>query len=145
MLVLFRAPPIIPYYAVILVAQISGIHSSNIGARAYQISANQQVTANNNMSGTFLYFAYGSNLLADRIHINNPSAKRAGIGKIEVNKFTLFNIAYRLVSLQGYELDFITFSKRWRGNSATIVNRPGSHVWGALWEINNEDMVALDR
>lgn len=33
---------------------------------------------------TFFYFAYGSNLLAQRIHINNPSAVRVGIGKLNV-------------------------------------------------------------
>lgn len=36
------------------------------------------------MSGKFLYFAYGSNLLSKRIHINNPSAVRAGIAKLKV-------------------------------------------------------------
>lgn len=33
---------------------------------------------------TFVYFAYGSNLLAQRIHIQNPSAVRIGIGKLNV-------------------------------------------------------------
>lgn len=33
---------------------------------------------------TFLYFAYGSNLLAQRILMNNPSAVRIGIGKLNV-------------------------------------------------------------
>lgn len=37
------------------------------------------------MGGKFLYFAYGSNLLQKRIHINNPSAVRAGIGKLKVS------------------------------------------------------------
>ncbi|GFO05817.1 gamma-glutamylcyclotransferase [Plakobranchus ocellatus] len=33
---------------------------------------------------TFKYFAYGSNLLCERILINNPSAKFYGIGKLSV-------------------------------------------------------------
>jgi gamma-glutamylcyclotransferase len=37
------------------------------------------------MGSTFLYFAYGSNLLTKRIHINNPSAVRVGIGKLMVH------------------------------------------------------------
>lgn len=37
----------------------------------------------------FLYFAYGSNLLKERIHINNPSAKMIGVGKLKV-KFVAF-------------------------------------------------------
>ncbi|XP_044754513.1 gamma-glutamylcyclotransferase-like [Coccinella septempunctata] len=79
------------------------------------------------MSGKFLYFAYGSNLLQKRIHINNPSAVRAGIGK-----------------LKDYTLDFNTYSKRWRGASATIVKKKGAHVWGALWTLDNEHMSTLD-
>ena len=31
---------------------------------------------------TFLYFAYGSNLLTERIHINNPSAVFKNIAKL---------------------------------------------------------------
>lgn len=78
--------------------------------------------------GKFLYFAYGSNLLAKRIHINNPTAIRKGAGK-----------------LPNYRLDFITYSNSWKGASATIVPTPGNMVWGALWEIDQEDMQSLDR
>ncbi|XP_018575000.1 gamma-glutamylcyclotransferase-like isoform X2 [Anoplophora glabripennis] len=79
------------------------------------------------MVGKFLYFAYGSNLLEQRIHINNPTAVRHGIGK-----------------LQDYQLDFVTYSKIWKGASATIVPKKDSHVWGALWEIDMVDMEHLD-
>ncbi|XP_042222221.1 gamma-glutamylcyclotransferase-like [Homarus americanus] len=75
----------------------------------------------------FLYFAYGSNLLKERIHINNPSAKMIDIGK-----------------LWGYRLDFNYFSQRWQGSAATIVEDPGNHLYGVLWEIGNEDMAKLD-
>lgn len=34
---------------------------------------------------TFLYFAYGSNLLKKRIRINNPSAEFIGTGKLDVS------------------------------------------------------------
>lgn len=74
-----------------------------------------------------MYFAYGSNLLQKRIHINNPSAKRAGIGK-----------------LNNYKLDFIRYSTRWKGASATIVPNKESTVWGAIWEIDVEHMTSLD-
>lgn len=33
---------------------------------------------------TFLYFAYGSNLLGKRIHIQNPTAVRYGTGRVKV-------------------------------------------------------------
>ncbi|XP_035448825.1 gamma-glutamylcyclotransferase [Spodoptera frugiperda] len=77
---------------------------------------------------TFLYFAYGSNLLKRRIHINNPSAKFLGIGRLD-----------------NHLLDFIKYSEHWRGTSATIVPNPGSHVWGAIWRLHNDDMPALDK
>lgn len=34
---------------------------------------------------TFMYFAYGSNLLKRRIRINNPSAEFVGIGRLYVS------------------------------------------------------------
>lgn len=34
---------------------------------------------------SFLYFAYGSNLSTERIHINNPSAKSIAIAKLDVS------------------------------------------------------------
>ncbi|XP_063610195.1 gamma-glutamylcyclotransferase-like [Penaeus indicus] len=76
----------------------------------------------------FLYFAYGSNLLTERIHINNPSAKMVDIGK-----------------LKDFRLDFNYFSQRWQGAAATIVEDPGNHLYGVLWEIANEDMKHLDK
>ena len=35
---------------------------------------------------TFLYFAFGSNLLTERIHINNPSAVFRSIAKLGEHK-----------------------------------------------------------
>ncbi|XP_044000950.1 gamma-glutamylcyclotransferase-like [Aphidius gifuensis] len=80
------------------------------------------------MSNKFLYFAYGSNLLDKRIHINNPTAQRQDIGRIE-----------------NFRLDFMRFSNRWKGASATIVPTPGAHVWGAIWEIGIENLKDLDQ
>ncbi|XP_062524474.1 uncharacterized protein LOC101743698 [Bombyx mori] len=75
----------------------------------------------------FLYFAYGSNLLAKRIHINNPTA-----------------IFYSTAKLQDYRLDFNMYTELWNGNAATIVEDPGEYVWGDLWLINNSDLKSLD-
>lgn len=80
------------------------------------------------MSNTFSYFAYGSNLLANRIHVNNPTAVRAGTGKLD-----------------NYRLDFIRFAKYWKGAIATIVPTTGEVVWGAIWEISMDDLPKLDR
>lgn len=37
------------------------------------------------------------------------------------------------------------YSENWRGTSATIIPKKDSHVWGAIWRVNNADMDALDR
>ncbi|XP_050310247.1 gamma-glutamylcyclotransferase-like [Anthonomus grandis grandis] len=78
-------------------------------------------------AGKFLYFAYGSNLLKQRIHIQNPSAERAGIG-----------------FLKDYQISFVTHSKRWQGASATIIPKKSRVVWGALWYLDNSHMESLD-
>ncbi|XP_047117654.1 gamma-glutamylcyclotransferase-like [Schistocerca piceifrons] len=80
------------------------------------------------MGGKFFYFAYGSNLLAKRIHINNPSAIRISAAK-----------------LKDFRLDFGTWAERWRGAVATLVPEQGKHVWGAVWEIDKSNLADLDR
>ena len=77
---------------------------------------------------TFLYFAYGSNLLTDRIRINNPSAR-------------VRNIAL----LRNHKLDFNNLSKRWGGAVATIIPHKEELVWGVLWELDMEHQASLDK
>jgi hypothetical protein len=50
------------------------------------------------MTKRVLYFAYGSNLLCERIHINIPSAVRKEIGKLEAS----FKIQNAFLSWQRY-------------------------------------------
>lgn len=76
---------------------------------------------------TFLYFAYGSNLLEARLLLDNPTAIRYGIGK-----------------LNDYRLDFNIYSQRWQGASATIAPKANGHVWGAVWQMNVDDIEHLD-
>lgn len=80
------------------------------------------------MSDTFDYFAYGSNLLTNRIRVNNPSAVRVGIGKLE-----------------NYRLDFVRYAKYWKGAIATIIPTAGETVWGAIWKISMNDLPRLDK
>jgi gamma-glutamylcyclotransferase len=77
---------------------------------------------------TFLYFGYGSNLLRQRILLQNPSA--------------VFDTIARL---DNYKLDFNYPSKTWNGAAATIIESQGDHVWGAVWCINISDMPNLDK
>lgn len=68
-------------------------------------------------ANTFLYFAYGSNLLMKRIHINNPSASRAGIARLKVRiiynilncnpflfKHQLFRLVKGSIEVERYEM-----------------------------------------
>lgn len=66
-------------------------------------------------------------MLTKRIHINNPTAVRKDIG-----------------FLKDYRLDFLTYSKRWGGCSATIVPTENYVVWGAVWELDECNMCTLD-
>ncbi|XP_030567926.1 gamma-glutamylcyclotransferase-like [Drosophila novamexicana] len=76
----------------------------------------------------FYYFAFGSNMLAQRIHIQNPTAEIVGP-----------------VTLENYRLDFATLPfDRWDGAVATIVPTEGSILWGTLWEIDVINLADID-
>ncbi|XP_062980858.1 gamma-glutamylcyclotransferase [Elgaria multicarinata webbii] len=81
---------------------------------------------------TFLYFAYGSNLLRERILLKNPSV-----------------VFLTLAHLLDYKLAFGSHqgkpSSQWHGSTATIVYTPGDEVWGVVWKINSNDLYSLDR
>ncbi|XP_036394449.1 gamma-glutamylcyclotransferase b [Megalops cyprinoides] len=81
---------------------------------------------------TFLYFAYGSNLLKERLQLKNPSATVHCVAKLK---------DYRLVfgNHQGLPSD------RWHGGVATIEHSPGDEVWGVVWRMNVADLESLDR
>ncbi|XP_025114951.1 gamma-glutamylcyclotransferase-like [Pomacea canaliculata] len=79
-------------------------------------------------SKKFLYFAYGSNLLRERVMLNNPSATFKCIGKLE-----------------GYILTFKGSWSRWRGAAASISKKNDGHVWGVIWEVDLGDIENLDR
>jgi gamma-glutamylcyclotransferase (GGCT)/AIG2-like uncharacterized protein YtfP len=75
----------------------------------------------------FLYFAYGSNLDAARLHRSCPSARPQGAAR-----------------LADHRLRFPLASTRWGGGVADVVPAPGDEVWGALWLIDAVDAAALD-
>ncbi|VCW99139.1 unnamed protein product, partial [Gulo gulo] len=81
---------------------------------------------------SFLYFAYGSNLLTERIHLRNPSAAFCCVAR-----------------LQDYKLDFGNSqgktSETWHGGIATIFQSPGDEVWGVVWKMNKSNLSSLDK
>ncbi|XP_051949196.1 gamma-glutamylcyclotransferase-like [Xyrauchen texanus] len=83
-------------------------------------------------SACFWYFAYGSNLLKERLQLKNPSAVFHCIGTI-----------------QDYRLNFGLWGDctdcGWHGGVATIQESDGEEVWGVVWRIDNAHLNSLDR
>uniref|UniRef100_A0A8C6S305 Gamma-glutamylcyclotransferase a n=1 Tax=Neogobius melanostomus TaxID=47308 RepID=A0A8C6S305_9GOBI len=81
--------------------------------------------------GRFLYFAFGSNLLKQRLQFENPSASLYITGR-----------------LKDYELKFGFWANnvksRWHGAVATIEYCPGAEVWGVIWTMSNQHLSTLD-
>ncbi|XP_065255940.1 gamma-glutamylcyclotransferase [Emys orbicularis] len=81
---------------------------------------------------SFLYFAYGSNLLRERILLKNPSAT-----------------FYAVANLQDFKLVFGNHqgkaSSYWHGSTATIVQSPGDEVWGVVWKMNTSNLNSLNK
>ncbi|XP_010883448.1 gamma-glutamylcyclotransferase b [Esox lucius] len=80
---------------------------------------------------TFLYFAYGSNLLKERLQIKNPSATIHCVARLKAYKLVFGN--YKGLA-----------SERWHGGVATIENSPDDEVWGVVWRMNVSDLESLD-
>ncbi|XP_043825259.1 gamma-glutamylcyclotransferase [Dromiciops gliroides] len=80
----------------------------------------------------FLYFAYGSNLLKERLQLKNPSAEFFCVAK-----------------LQGFKVDFGNYkgvtSTSWHGGVATIVESRGDEVWGVVWKMHVKNISSLDK
>lgn len=108
---------------------------------------------------TFLYFAYGSNLLKERLQLKNPSAIVHCVARLKVKStmqlwqyavsLIMFNsILYTNLTLQDYKLVFGNHkglaSDRWHGGVATIEHSLGDEVWGVVWKMNISDLESLD-
>lgn len=80
--------------------------------------------------GQFLYFAFGSNLLKQRLQLKNPTAAFFTTGR-----------------LKDYELKFGFWgaeASSWHGGVATIEHCPGTEVWGVIWILSKENLSSLD-
>ncbi|KAL0984951.1 hypothetical protein UPYG_G00150930 [Umbra pygmaea] len=90
--------------------------------------------SNTSMSEYFMYFAYGSNMLKERLHLNNPSA-------VFVTTGSLKDYAIQF----GYWKKEFDNSNSWHGGVATIEESAGDLVWGVVWKMNKDDLTSLDR
>jgi hypothetical protein len=48
-------------------------------------------------------------------------------------------------SCQDYKLGFDFKSSRWCGCAATVTESPGSHVWGVVWALDQDQVHHLDK
>ncbi|KAM4689693.1 gamma-glutamylcyclotransferase [Discoglossus pictus] len=80
---------------------------------------------------SFYYFAYGSNLLKERILLSNPSASFHSIAKLQ-------NFKLAFGSHQGNR------NTRWHGGVATVVESDGDEVWGVVWKMDINCLDTLD-
>lgn len=78
---------------------------------------------------TLKYFAYGSNMLEERLRQRCPSARALAVSRLE-----------------GWALSLHKRSKDGSGK-ATIApsNKPGASVFGVLYEMDSDDLDPLDR
>ncbi|KAM9307478.1 gamma-glutamylcyclotransferase [Gastrophryne carolinensis] len=79
----------------------------------------------------FYYFAYGSNLLRERILLDNPSAAFHCIAMLKD-----FKLAFG--SHKGNQ------NSRWYGGVATVVESEGDEVWGVVWKMDLSCLNSLD-
>ncbi|OWF37950.1 gamma-glutamylcyclotransferase-like [Mizuhopecten yessoensis] len=83
-------------------------------------------------SETFLYFAYASNLLKERLQLENPSATFVAIGKLENYRFC-------------FDTNGDPTACEMKGAMANIEPQPGAEVWGVVWRLDKDDMDSLNR
>jgi gamma-glutamylcyclotransferase len=76
---------------------------------------------------TSMLFAYGSNLAASEMEAWCPEARFVGVAR-----------------LPDHRLALLRRSIRWGGGAVDIVRAPGEEVWGALYEVPDGTLDALD-
>jgi len=79
-------------------------------------------------SGTFLYFAYGSNLLSARLRARTPSARKAG------------NAILPRFALRWHKIGCDDTGKC----DVIFTGRPADRVYGVAWAIRRSELPALD-
>uniref|UniRef100_G3NNF5 Gamma-glutamylcyclotransferase n=1 Tax=Gasterosteus aculeatus aculeatus TaxID=481459 RepID=G3NNF5_GASAC len=83
-------------------------------------------------NGRFMYFAFGSNLLKERLQMANPSATFHTTGRLKDHELS-FGLCETIQN------------NIWHGGVATIVPCPGADVWGVIWTLSSEDLPRLDK
>eukprot|EP00079_Xenopus_tropicalis_P026506 XP_012820261.1 PREDICTED: gamma-glutamylcyclotransferase isoform X1 [Xenopus tropicalis] len=80
---------------------------------------------------SFYYFAYGSNLLKERLLLHNPSASFRCIASLKNFRLAFGNNEGNRIST-------------WGGGVATVVESQGDEVWGVVWKMDITNLHSLD-
>jgi len=68
------------------------------------------------------YFAYGSNMDRNQMSVRCPESREIGVAKLPNFEFQIYDRGY-----------------------ANVIPKPGSLVWGTLWNLTESDWERLDR
>uniref|UniRef100_A0A914H839 type I protein arginine methyltransferase n=1 Tax=Globodera rostochiensis TaxID=31243 RepID=A0A914H839_GLORO len=93
-----------------------------------EVQPEPKATTDDGSSTSFLYFSYGSNMLAERIHVHVTGA-----------------VFMTTAVLADFELCFFDRSERWHGAVASIERKPDTRVWGCVWRVPNSLAAELDK
>lgn len=75
-----------------------------------------------------IYFAYGSNMEPEQMQSRCPNYRVIGIGL-----------------LNHYALAFTRWSRSWNSGTVDIVPEKGGKVYGALYDLNPDDLKRMDK
>jgi AIG2-like family len=73
------------------------------------------------------FFAYGERMNATKMQADAPGARVVGPGRLD-----------------GYRLVFNVASRSWGGGAANAVADPRGHLWGVLWDLDDDAFRAID-
>jgi gamma-glutamylcyclotransferase len=73
------------------------------------------------------FFAYGERMNAMKMHADVPGARAVGPARLD-----------------GYRLAFNVSSRSWGGGAANAIADPRGHLWGVLWDLDDDAFRAID-
>ncbi|XP_041708627.1 gamma-glutamylcyclotransferase [Coregonus clupeaformis] len=108
-----------------------------IASKAVPDTAENNGTSVSNTSVTdhFMYFAYGSNLLKERLQLKNPSAVFVTTGSLKDH----------VIQFGYWKKELLNNTNSWHGGVATIKESKGDVVWGVVWKMDKDNRISLDR
>jgi hypothetical protein len=79
------------------------------------------------MPAVTYFFAYGDRMNAQKMRADAPGGRAVGPARLD-----------------GYRLAFNVASRSWGGGGANAVADPRGHLWGVLWDLDDEAFASID-